>query len=96
MWRSSAAISAHGTIYFGTNVYYPSMGGGDIIALNPDGTERWRKRIANVWIDSSPCIGEDGTVYIESVNDDQGGGESYGFLMCLVREFRIMRHLLQL
>ena len=80
LWCSSAAISADGTIYFGTNVDYPSSDAGDIIALNPDGTERWRKRIANVCVESSPCIGEDGTVYIGSVNDDQGGGDSYGYL----------------
>ena len=80
LWESSAAISADGTIYFGTHVNYPSSDAGDIIALNPDGTQKWRKRIANLWIDSSPCIGEDGTVYIGSVNRDQGGGASYGYL----------------
>jgi outer membrane protein assembly factor BamB len=54
--------SADGTIYFGTNIgeYY----GGEIIALNPNGTEKWRKKIGNV--ESAPAIGEDGTVYIGS------------------------------
>jgi len=61
---SSAAISSEGTIYIGTHI--GSMTGGDIIAVNPDGTERWRKRIANDWVESSPSIGEDGTVYIGS------------------------------
>ena len=56
------------------------MHGGNIIAFNPDGTEKWRKRIATLWVDSSPCIGEDGTVYIGSVNTDPGGGEFYGVL----------------
>jgi len=59
---SSAAISADGTIYVGTNI--GNMDGGEIIAINPDGTERWRKRIANDWVESSPSIAEDGTVYI--------------------------------
>jgi outer membrane protein assembly factor BamB len=61
---SSPAISADGTIYIGTHIGQTS--GGDIIAINPDGTERWRKLIANNWVYSSPSIAEDGTVYIGS------------------------------
>jgi outer membrane protein assembly factor BamB len=68
---SSPAISADGTIYVGTNIGETS--GGEIIAVNPDGTERWRKRIATEWVDSSPSIGEDGTVYIGSSNDISKG-----------------------
>jgi outer membrane protein assembly factor BamB len=61
---SNPCISADGTIYFGTHIrdYY----GGEIIAVNPDGTEKWRKMIADAWVDSAPAIGEDGTVYIGS------------------------------
>ena len=59
---SSPAISTEGTIYFGTNI--DDVDGGEIIAVNPNGTERWRKRIATDWVDSSPSIAEDGTVYI--------------------------------
>jgi len=66
---SSPAISAEGTIYVGTNI--GEVSGGDIIAINPDGTERWRKKICNEWCDSSPCIAKDGTVYIGS--QDNGG-----------------------
>jgi outer membrane protein assembly factor BamB len=77
IWGSSAAISADGTIYFGNII--SGLHGGNIIALNPDGTEKWRKRIATLWVDSSPCIGEDGTVYIGSVDEDPGG-EDYGVL----------------
>ena len=65
--RSAPAISADGTIYFGIHLGVPgNSNGGEIIAVNPDGTERWRKRIANEGIDSSPSIAEDGTVYIGS------------------------------
>ena len=74
--KSSPAISAEGIIYIGTHI--GDDGGGEIIAVNPDGTERWRKRIATNHVDSSPCIGEDGTVYIGSSSDEQG--YSYGFL----------------
>jgi len=63
--QSSPAISADGTIYVGTSI--DSVDGSDIIAVNPDGTEKWRKWIStHGWIDSSPCIGQDGTVYIGS------------------------------
>jgi len=62
--KSCPAISSEGTIYVGTNIN--SVDGGDIIAVNPDGTEKWRKRISYGWIDSSPAIAEDGTVYIGS------------------------------
>jgi outer membrane protein assembly factor BamB len=73
---SSPAISADGTIYVGTNIN--SVDGGEIIAVNPDGTERWRKKIALEWVDSSPCIGEDGTVYIGS-SYDMGKGYLHAF-----------------
>jgi len=61
---SSPAISADGTIYIGVEI--GQMGGGEIIAVNPEGTEKWRKKVANDWVDSSPSIAEDGTVYIGS------------------------------
>jgi len=72
--KSCPAISADGTIYVGTNI--GEVSGGEIIAVNPNGTERWRKKIAfDGWIDSSPVIGEDGTVYIGSAYE-----VSHGFL----------------
>jgi outer membrane protein assembly factor BamB len=68
---SSPAISSDGTIYFGTNI--GDGDGGEIIAVNPDGTERWREKIAGYWVESSPSIGEDGTIYIgSSHNMDKG------------------------
>ena len=50
--------SIDGTIYLGT------WEGGYLIAVNSDGTERWKKSIGNT--DSPPAIGADGTVYIGS------------------------------
>jgi outer membrane protein assembly factor BamB len=79
--HSSPAISADGTIYFGTNI--GEGFGGEIIAVNSDGTEKWRKKIANDWIDSSPCIGEDGTVYIGSSSTkdiENGAADSLGYI----------------
>jgi len=75
--QSCPAISADGTIYVGTviNLQY----GGHIIAVNPDGTERWRKLIANTLIDSSPAIDSNGIIYIGSASGDNAQGP-YGFL----------------
>jgi len=64
--KSSPAISAEGTIYIGSEV--DNDFGGDIIVINPDGTLQWRKGIAHEWIDSSPCIGPDESVYIGSAS----------------------------
>ncbi len=54
--------SIDGTIYLGT------WEGGYLIAINPDGTEQWRKKIGD-FTDSPPAIGIDGTVYIGSHED---------------------------
>jgi len=75
---NSAALSADGTLYFGTT---PAMGGhgSDFIALNLDGTEKWR--YSPGWYESSPAIGEDGTVYIvSSQSGDKGCLLAFGEL----------------
>ena len=64
--------SVDGTIYFGTHI--GDYGGGDIVAVNPDGAERWRERLANQYVDSAPAIGEDGSIYIGSSNEEYIGG----------------------
>jgi len=75
---SCPAISADGTIYIGTTI--DSTDGGEVLAINPDGTEQWRKLIdTHGWMDSSPAIGEDGTVYIGSKCDgDRGYLHAFG------------------
>jgi len=57
---ASAAISSEGIIYFGTT--WVDGGDGAFIALNPDGTERW-KVVDKGLFETSPVIGKDGTVY---------------------------------
>ena len=52
--------------------------GGDIIAVNPNCTEKWRKKIADEWVDSSPSIAEDGTVYIGSATGHGGYLHAFG------------------
>ena len=54
--------SIDGTIYIGTS------DNGWIIAVNPDGKEKWRRRVGGC--ESAPAIGEDGTVYVGSIGDD--------------------------
>ena len=67
-------ISADGTIYFGTR--REPYNGGEIIAVDSNGAEKWRKRICNVWCWFAPVISEDGTVYIGS-STDEFDGEGY-------------------
>ena len=79
---AAPAISADGIIYIGANI--GNGVGGELIVVNPDGTERWRSgSICNEGIVSSPAIAEDGTVYIGSLNDYEvypGGFDSRGYL----------------
>ena len=71
---SAYAISADGLIYFLASK--DNLHGGDLFALNSDGTLYWRKNIApNGYEYSQPVIGSDGTVYIgsEFVGDSTNG-----------------------
>jgi len=61
--------SLDGTIYFGTIV---GIIDGYLVALNPNGSERWKARIGEC--ESAPAISEDGTIYIGSMNN---GGYGY-------------------
>jgi outer membrane protein assembly factor BamB len=64
---SNPCISSDGTIYLGVTIYVASSSyGGEIIAIDSNGIEKWRESIADQWVHSSPAIGEDGTVYIGS------------------------------
>jgi outer membrane protein assembly factor BamB len=81
--HSSPAIDSEGTIFVGINI--DSASGGELIAVNSNGAERWRSRkICTNWIYSSPCIGSNGTVYIGISNrldaEVQGGFVAFGKL----------------
>jgi len=69
--------SLDGAIIFGTQI--GELDGGELIAVNPDGTLRWRIMLATDFIDSAPAIGSDGTVYVGSDNDAVHPG-SLGYL----------------
>jgi outer membrane protein assembly factor BamB len=40
-----------------------------VTAVNPDGSEKW-KFVTNDFVDSSPAIGADGTVYVGSADNN--------------------------
>jgi outer membrane protein assembly factor BamB len=65
------AHSADGTIY--CSVCIGEDEGGEIIAINPNGTEKWRQTIADERVQSAPAISEDGTIYIGSCWKPDGG-----------------------
>jgi outer membrane protein assembly factor BamB len=61
--RSSPAIGPDGRIYV-TNGQTP---GGYLYCVNPDGTVAWRRYLD--WeANSTPCFGDDGTIYVGSAN----------------------------
>ncbi|UCF49983.1 MAG: PQQ-binding-like beta-propeller repeat protein [Thermoplasmatales archaeon] len=66
---TAAAIGDDGTIYFGGNINREGEQSGNygmVYALSPiDGTELWNFQIEN-WMESSPAIGSNGTIYIGS------------------------------
>lgn len=68
--------SIDGTIFVGTS------DGCELIAINPDGTERWRTSIGTC--EFAPIIGEDGTVYVGASTDEfttgPGGCIPVGYL----------------
>ena len=76
--HASPAISSDGTIYLGVTIN--DIYGGEIVAVNPDGTERWRNKISNYYVESSPCIDKDGTIYIGSAQEVPFSNEPYGCL----------------
>jgi len=67
---STPCTSHEGVIYFGTT-------GGDVLAVNPDGTVRWRNTYESY--QSPPAIGSDGTVYIGSLDHDYMTGHLRAF-----------------
>ena len=76
IFQSCPAIAAEGTIYVGVNI--GNGVAGEILAVNPNGTERWRKIISDEKVDSSPAIAADGTVYIGSTGGPSGYLHAFG------------------
>lgn len=66
VFRGSAAfapaIDTDGAVYASSGYANPS--GGDLHALNPDGSQKWSSAAGGGGASSSPAIGADGTVYV--------------------------------
>jgi len=78
VWGSTTAISDDGTVYIGNCIDMDMNGGGEILALDLNGTLKWRKILCDSSLHSSPVISADGTVYICASND--GLYEAWGYL----------------
>ncbi|MFH1109608.1 MAG: PQQ-binding-like beta-propeller repeat protein [Planctomycetota bacterium] len=66
------AIAPDGTIYF-------HLAPNRLIALSPDGTERWNRRLVGVQNDinaASPAVGADGAVYLATKSQGIPGNEA--------------------
>lgn len=61
---SSPSVGPDGTIYVGVEVgaIGSSSPGGRVFALNPNGTQKWVFTTPD-WVDSTPAVGHDGSVY---------------------------------
>jgi outer membrane protein assembly factor BamB len=77
IFQSCPAISVDGTIFVGVDV---GDSAGEILAVNPDGTELWRKIISDDEADSSPAIAADGTVYIGTGGGPGGYMHAFGII----------------
>lgn len=66
---SSPAIGKDGTVYVNGNIMKitadAATAEGYVFAFNPDGTLKWRFKVQD-WIESSPSVAEDGTIYTGS------------------------------
>jgi outer membrane protein assembly factor BamB len=63
--ESSPVIGPDGTIYLAAS--NPETARGAVIALNPDGSEKWRYEVGSR-IPFSPTLGPDGTIYVGARN----------------------------
>jgi hypothetical protein len=70
--ESSPVIGGDGTIYFGSD-------DGNLYAVNPDGTLKWKSAIgaALPFNKSTPAVGIDGTIYFAAENDQVTAGNLY-------------------
>jgi outer membrane protein assembly factor BamB len=63
--EGSPIVGPDGTVYLAAS--NPQTGGGSIVALNPDGSERWRYDIGSR-LPFSPALGPDGDLYVGARN----------------------------
>lgn len=67
---ASPTVGKDGTVYVGSEAYPPSESGkpqekaAHFYAINPDGTLKWQFNSRSVWMNSTPSIADDGTIYL--------------------------------
>ncbi len=64
------AVGDEGIIYFGSNNGGPTKEESRFYAINPDGTEKWS--LLTGFIETSPAIGYDGTIYFHNYEYREG------------------------
>ena len=72
---ASVSLGHNGTIYVGAGGYYGGGGDSSLYAINPDGTLKWQFKTGlgntgdqSAGIFSSAAIGDDGTIYVGSLD----------------------------
>jgi len=61
---SSPLVTANGTVYIGTRGTTLTLAGGQLVAISASGSSR--RFTAGDWIDATPAVGPDGTIYVGS------------------------------
>jgi outer membrane protein assembly factor BamB len=61
---SSPSICSDGIIYVGSN-------DGNLYAIFPNGTQKWRVNIGSGWVKSSPLIDPNGIIYVASMDSNR-------------------------
>jgi outer membrane protein assembly factor BamB len=65
----SATLGPDGTIYIGVEQGSGVLSSGHLFAINPNGSKKWTLPFSTTdWIDSTPAVGADGTIYFGSWN----------------------------
>jgi outer membrane protein assembly factor BamB len=65
VYYSSPAIGADGTIYVGSGAPFAGAPTRGLYAVNPDGTPKWQYVSADFPAMYSPCVGTNGSIYIQ-------------------------------
>ncbi len=70
--QGAPAVDKTGVIYFagGNCNQHPDACSGELVSVNPDGSQRWRFATAGT-IESSPVIAPDGTIFVEDNRRDE-------------------------
>jgi outer membrane protein assembly factor BamB len=84
-------VSADGTIYFGID-YETDQKETEIIALNSNGTEKWRIPFSYYYVHGSLAIAEDGVIYLGTTeHESNSAGYLHAFGPCVMKKIEIIQ-----